>query len=360
VPVTYKVTRITTAAGGGRQETRVLGTTSATEFEDAGVPGGVLACHEVTAISGRRTSAAARTAPALMARDLTGLAARPDAGGITLTWTLPISAGTVVIEREAVEGAGLRLPPRRARADGPSWRDENPPEGVTFAYHVLAEYRDSGGALVRTPGATVTAQVVARPQPVGELWASTSAGRTTVGWLRPPSGEVRIYAGGAALAEPDTEVDLAELGRRSRYVGTGQGRVVDARAGKAPTTYTSVTVDGGMAVAGPSVAHLPVAPPAHAAVTDTGSELVLTFTLPPGVTEAVVAARRDAPPTGPHDPRAQIWSTTNTKLEIDGGLHVPAPPDGLGWYFSIHSVLRDGQARRAAPAGVLLTARGAS
>jgi hypothetical protein len=359
-PVAYKVTRIITAASGDVQETRVLGTTSSTEFEDAGVPGGVLASHEVSAVSGRRTSAPVKTAPALMARDVTGLAARADTGCITLSWLLPISAGTVVIERAAVKEAGLSLPSRRARADGQSWRDEGPPEGVDFTYHVFAEYRDADGALVRTPGAAVTAHVVPRPKPVGELWATTNGGRTTVGWLRPPAGEVRVYAASGALAPPDAEVDLAGLARRSRYIGTGQGRVVDDKAGRGPVTYTAVTVDGGMAVAGPSVAHLPVAAPAHAAVADTGSELVLTFTLPPGVTEAVVAVRRDAPPTGPNDPAAQIWSTTNTKLEIDGGLHIPAPADGTGWYFSIHSVLRDGQARHAAPAGVRLTARGAS
>jgi hypothetical protein len=110
-------------------------------------------------------------------------------------------------------------------------------------------------------------------------------------------------------------------------------------------------------VAGPSVAHLPVPAPGNAAVTDTGSELVITFTLPPGVTEALVVGRRDAPPTGPDDPAARTWSVTNTKLEIDGGLHVPAPRDGLGWYFSVHSVQRDGSAKVAAPSGVQLKAR---
>ncbi len=175
--------------------------------------------------------------------------------------------------------------------------------------------------------------------------------------MRPASGEVRIYAGSGPLAEPDAEVDLGELARRARYVGAGQRRVVDENPGRRQLTYTAVTVDGGQAVAGPSVAHLPVATPANAAVTDTGSELVLTFTLPPGVTEAVVAARRDAPPTGPDDRQAQTWTTTNTKLEIEGGLHVPAPPDGLGWYFSIHSVLRDGASRVAAPTGLQLKAR---
>jgi hypothetical protein len=374
-PVAYKVTRLTSVrdpagrpakspgdVGRSPTESRVLGTTVATEFEDAGAPGGALVAHEVAAISGRRASAPVSSAPALMARDVTGLTAKADRSGITLTWSLPLAAGSVVIERvadeQAAEAAGLRLPSRKDRADGQSWRDTGAPAGVEFTYHVYAEYRDASGALVRTPGVSVKARVAPRPSPVSEIWASTSAGTTTVGWTRPPRGEVRIYAADAPLAAPGTDVDVAELARRGRYVGAGQRRVIDEHA-RGLTTYTPVTVDGAQAVAGPSLAHLPVAPPGHATVTDTGSELVLTFTLPPGVTEAVVAARRDAPPTGPYDPAAQTWSTTNTKLEIDGGLHIPAQPDGGGWYFSIHSVLRDGHVRIAAPDGVRLTARGA-
>ena len=362
-PVSYKVTRIIAATAGSPAQARVLGTTTATAFEDAGAPGGAMIAHEISAVSGRRTSAAVRTTPALMARDVSCLAARADRSGITLTWNLPLVAGGTVIEREAdpraAEAAGLKLPPRKARSDGQSWRDSNPPAGIEFAYHVYAEYRDAEGGLVRTPGATVKARVAPRPEPVSEIWATTSAGQTTVGWTRPPRGEVRIYAGDAPLAAPGTEVDLAALARGGRYVGAGQRRVVDERV-HGLTTYTPVTVDGDQAVAGKAVTHLPVAAPGHAAVADTGSELVLTFTLPPGVTEAVVAARRDAPPAGPNDPAALTWTTTNTKLEIDDGLHIPAPPDGRPWYFSIHSVLRDGQVRLAAPEGVRLTARGAS
>jgi hypothetical protein len=354
--VSYKVTRRITIAGR-EVERRVLGTTSATEFDDAGAPGGAMVTHEVAAVSGRRTSAAATAGPVLMARDVTSLTASTDATGITLSWILPIAAGNVVIEREVDPRSGLNLPLRRARAEDQSWRDASPETGVEFSYHVYAEYRDAEGVLVRTPGATVRARVAPRPKPVSELWASTQDGHTTIGWIRPVSGEVRIYAGSAPLPDPDTEVDLGDLARRGRYVGAGQRRVVDPSPGRGIVTYTSVTVDGGQAVAGPSVAHLPVASPANASVSDSGSELVLTFTLPAGVTEAVVAGRRDAPPTGPHDPEAQTWGITNTKLEIDGGLHVRAPADGLGWYFSIHSVLRDGSSRIAAPTGLQLTAR---
>ena len=355
--VTYKVSRLTSDPGGGPVQARPLGRTSATEFEDAGVPGGAIVAYEVRAACGRRSSEPVTTAPVLMARDITGLTARPDTSGVTLTWSRPASAGQVVIEREADPQAGVSLPPRRARADGQSWRDAGMIPGVEFRYRVFAEYRDADGTLVRTPGAEVAASVVPRPQPVREIWAGTAGGRTTIGWVRPAAGEVRIFAGDAPLAGPGAEVDLAGLARRGRYVGTGQRRVSDENPGKTVVTYTPVTVAGGLAVAGVAVRHLAVAAPVNAAVADTGTELVLTFTLPPGVTEAVVAARRDAPPDGPHDPAAQTWTTTNTKLEIDGGLHVPAPPDGRAWHFSIHSVLRDGAVRLAAPTGPRLAAR---
>ena len=356
-PVTYKVSRLTSDPGGGPAQARSLGSTSATEFEDAGVPGGAIVAHEVRAVSGRRTSEPVVTTPVLVARDITGLTARPDTSGVTLTWSLPVSAGQVVIQREADPQAGVNLPPRRAIADGQSWRDAGMTPGVAFRYRVFAEYRDAGGALVRTPGAEVTASVVPRPQPVREIWAGTAGGRTTIGWVRPPGGEVRIFAAGTPLARPGAEVDLADLASRARDVGTGQRRVSDENPGTSVVTYTPVTVSGGIAVAGASVPHLAVAAPGNAAVADNGTELVLTFTLPPGVTEAVVAARRDAAPAGPHDPAAETWTVTNTKLEIDGGLHVPAPPDGRAWHFSIHSVLRDGAARLAAPTGPHLTAR---
>ena len=155
--VSYKVVRLTTAPDGSQPDFRVLGTTSAAEFEDAGVPGGVLVAHEVTAISGRRTSAVAQTAPALMAREVTGLRAQADASGITLRWSLPVRFGRVVIERSADPRAGLTIAPRRAIADGPSWTDPSPQPGVNFSYHVYAEYRDSQGSLVRTAGARVRA-----------------------------------------------------------------------------------------------------------------------------------------------------------------------------------------------------------
>lgn len=357
-PVSYRVVRIVSAPNGTHADSRPVGTTSSCEFEDAGAPGGALVAHEIAVVSGKRSSTALRSATALVVRDVKNLAAHVNGASVALSWTLPVKFGNVVVERVADPQAGLNLPLRRARADGHTWIDSNATPGVSFTYHVYAEYRNAGGTSVRTPGAHITAKVVPRPKPVSEIRAETASRRTTITWSSPPSGEVRIYAADAPLAAPDTDVDLAAVARRGRYVGAGQHSTVDEKAGGL-VTYTPVTVDGSQAVAGPSVVHLPVPPPRNAHVTDTGTELAVKFSLPPGVTEALIVGRRDAMPSGPDDPDAETWKMTNTKLELNGGLLVPAPADGAAWYFSIHSLARDGSKALVAPTGVQLKARDA-
>ncbi|MCS3877118.1 hypothetical protein GII30_01970 [Gordonia amarae] len=51
---------------------------------------------------------------------------------------------------------------------------------------------------------------------------------------------------------------------------------------------------------------------------------VLTFAWPPGVTEAMVYLRHDAPPAAPGDPSAVAVKITNSRYHLDGGFIVPA------------------------------------
>jgi hypothetical protein len=50
----------------------------------------------------------------------------------------------------------------------------------------------------------------------------------------------------------------------------------------------------------------------------------LVFEWPAGVTEAMVAVRRDRPPVSPGDPAATSWKITNMRYQLDGGLVLPA------------------------------------
>jgi hypothetical protein len=347
--VAYRITRIA-RAGTEVIESRTVGTTSSCEFEDAGVPGGAVVHHRIVATSGRRSSTPLMTDPVLVVRDVTGLTAATREDGIELSWILPVATGAVVVERTVDPDSGFTAPTRRAHAQGSRYHDNDVQPGVGHTYRVYAEYRGADGTLTRTRGQQIAARVTPRPQPVTDLWAVTEFdGRTKLSWATPPSGEVRIFAAGEPLAAQDTDVDLGEIARRGRFVGGGRRRTVDAVA-SGPVTYTPVTVDGGRAVAGAALSHLTVPPPTELRVTDRGEALLVQFSLPPGVTEAVVLARRDAAPSHSDDPNATSFKVTNTKLEIDGGLEITAAADGAGWFVAVHSTIRD-------PSGKLLVAR---
>jgi serine/threonine-protein kinase len=162
--LTFKVIRLTTAPDGSQSDFRVLGITSSTESEDAGVPGGVLVTHEVVAIRDKLVSVPARTSPVLMMRDVANLRAQAGVSRVTLNWSLSIKFGKIVVEREAGPHAALTIAPRRAVVEGTSWTDASLAHGVEYVYHVFVEYRDARGMTVRTPGAKITAAALPPPR----------------------------------------------------------------------------------------------------------------------------------------------------------------------------------------------------
>ena len=76
--------------------------------------------------------------------------------------------------------------------------------------------------------------------------------------------------------------------------------------------------------------------------------VLLTFTLPPGVTEAHVRWRRDRYPTGPTDPQATGGTVTNTKLEIAGGYVIDNEDDHLLHVVVYPAIRLKGMARAVA------------
>lgn len=76
---------------------------------------------------------------------------------------------------------------------------------------------------------------------------------------------------------------------------------------------------------------------------------VLTFAWPPGVTEAMVYLRRDAPPAAPGDPSAVAVKITNSRYHVDGGFVVP--DDSRPCYAAVASC-------RRTPSGTLEVADG--
>ena len=114
------------------------------------------------------------------------------------------------------------------------------------------------------------------------------------------------------------------------------------------------------AVAGEAVEHVAADAIRDLVARDEGAQIVLTFAMPPGVTEAFVRWRRDGYPQGPDDPAAAGARVTNTKLEIAGGFAIPAPPGGGPLYVAVYPAVRVDPSRPvvAVPVAALVAVRG--
>lgn len=355
-----------------KRTSHVVGTTSATALEDAGVPVGVAVRYGVTAVAGPRTSpsAASPQASVFLDGDIEAVAVEVVNGNVVLTWpSAQLGAVKVVVEREVDPSAAIKAPVRRLiPREAGRQVDDGADTGVLYRYRVSLRYPRPDGSMVNTPGKWVSAMVVAPPTPVKELYSSGTdeGGVTTISFPAVSTGEVSIYAGGTGWPAVGTRLSVNELEsmvvlNHARAVGSGRRRVADP-VGRGRVTYRAVTVNADQAVVGPELTYLAV-PKAREVrvVADRGHEVLVGFELPEGVTEAFVAWRRDGEyphsATEPARDGAGSLRVTNTKLDIDGGVAIPAPEDGRGLFVVVFPAVRVGGELIAAHSGPAVVAR---
>ncbi len=375
-PVSYRVVRLVGAGmgeAGGQQGTppveRSLGTTRSTELSDAGVPAGVLVRHEVTAVVGSRRSVGVRTPGLVVVRDVIALRAEQLGAGVRLSWRLDGPVDAVTIDRTVDESSPVQVPMRRIRANAGQYLDTAVQPGVTYRYQVYVEFQDVDGHPARTAGSGIAVTVTPRPRAVRDLAVTTVAGRTVLRWSAMPATHVQIYAVPVPVSDAgpphaagveDTEIDLEKIAERARLVGSSRsGHLVDPLAA-GELDYLPVTVCDGRAVVGAGVRHLVVEGIRDLRADDRGEEIVLSFHMPPGITQARVLWRRDQLPTGPDDPDAFRAKVTNTSLEIKGGWHLAAPRDGSAYFVACYPLVRTGGTLRAVGPGTAMVARSAA
>jgi hypothetical protein len=368
-PISYRVVRVATTRPDQPPSRSTIATTSATSLEDAGAPGGTELVYELTALAGRRRSDPVISESVLVTRDISALRAEVSDDGIELRWAALPGGGAVLIERSTVLGGGggdggggdgddavESGPRRRIRpTEANRYLDPDVVSGPHYGYRVFVEYRLPGQAPILTEGRTVTVQVPPRPVPVTDLWARTDESRTTLSFATPPDGEVRIYAGTEALAEPGTWLD-PEAAFGGRLVGSGRRRVIDPLA-VGRVVYTPVTVVAERAIVGTALEHLAIGRVSNLAAVDRGDSLLLTFDLPHGATEALVRWRFGRAPTGLDDADAVAAKVTNTKLEIAGGFEITAPDDGRALHVAVYPGVRIGHTLAPGPYPAVLEAR---
>lgn len=369
--VSYRVERHVTFPPEARAS-HVVGTTSATSLEDAGIPIGVQARYTVIAqVDGRTSPAAASPEPGVFLEgDLDAATLEVTGGHVVLAWpAAQLGAARVVVEREVDPTSGVTQPVRRLipHEEG-RVVDDRVETGIPFIYRVFLRYTRPDGTPVNTTGRRLTVTVTPPPQQVRELWCTSTdeRGTTTISFSTVTAGEVTLYEGGTGWPAEGTTLTRAELEQLvsrsgARAVGSGRRRVADSAA-RGAVRYRAVTLSGDQAVIGASLDHV-VIPKASAVrvVSDTGSEVKIGVDLPTGVTEVFLAWRRDGefPRDADTPSRDGAGSTrvTNTKLDIDGGITIAADDDGRPLHVVAFSAMRVNGEVHAAATGPSIVAR---
>ncbi len=266
----YRVIRVVpdAAAAGGRRE-RSLGSTTATELFDAGVPKGVQVWHEVIAI-GPGAGGGARSAPArgparVVLPPVTALRADMTDDAVALSWRPVPGRDEVIIERTHDQTSSMRGAMRRYRGFGGAFVDSDVQAGAVYRYRVWVAAGEESDGLRPAACAEVTARVIARPRAVVDLEARETLGGTVLRWTTVPGSVVRVYAtqapeqaglaGTGPFGPVDREVGLGSLEGRARLVGESRrGRLID-RDSTGTVVYTPVSVAEDRAVIGTAVTH---------------------------------------------------------------------------------------------------------
>ncbi|MFI1917175.1 hypothetical protein [Nocardia sp. NPDC020380] len=221
----------------------------------------------------------------------------------------------------------------------------------------------AGPPAVRTRALRAVLEVCAdHPAAVAALEGMRVEAPAQVTAARKPDGTVVITWSPSAVDEVEYRVTRLQPDGSWRVVGRTRGTALeDGGAGGGPTpVYGVVASLSGLASEmrrsdGEMRREVAVAPDAALRGLPTVRGLavrsgLLIFQWPTGITEVMVVARVDAPPTDPDDPRARRWKITNTRYQIDGGVRIPAEIP-RPCHLAIASCRRD-------PTGILIVAAG--
>jgi hypothetical protein len=327
--VAYEVRR-----GGAEQ--LVASDVTTTRLADPAPAAGELVAYAVVALRGRSRSAAARSRPQVVAREVAGLEVSSGDSLVRLSWA-PVGRDCRVLVERSDESAGET---RTLASNVAGLIDRDVRNGRTYRYEVAVEYRDGAGAAVRTSGRSVFAQPATPPEPVAALAAVQDGDTLRLSFPAPAVGTVAILRCGADPGvEPGALLELgalAELGEALSFDGPG---ACDRASGTGTCWYLPVSVSGGIAVAGAALRHLRLPPIENVAALELANGVRLTWSWPDGVRVAAVVWREDRQPTGPEDPDARVRHVRVGEYRDGGGVTIDVP-SGRSLFATVYPAAR--------------------
>jgi hypothetical protein len=326
--ITYRVVRHVRGAATGDGSVIAAGA-SGLAATDSTAPAGVPVWYAVWTLRNDELSRrATTTASIIVLRAVQDLELLPGDGVVELRWQLPAGATGARVLRSDDDSA--RRPAAEGRHEtsrhgGDGFRDTAVRSGITYQYHVEAEYRLPDGELRYATGVVGRVRPQEPPRPVRDLALQVAADSVVLSWTPPPRGEVQLRLLDAApqvRAEALLALPAAQrLGAQVRALGPiGPGMLHTAvpADGRRHWLLPLTIVENVAAVGNPVEydSRLPV-------VTDLraerrGARVRLIWRWPPHAVEVQVSSKPGGPPTGPDDPDAMSWRITHAEYQQRG------------------------------------------
>jgi hypothetical protein len=323
-------------------------------FEDTRVEAGRTVSYAV--LSQRRgvvSKGAVTIGPIPLLAEVRDLRVAVRSRAVDLSWSLPAAAADVRVVRHCGSAPtgprdGDRVASLREEAHDQGLEDDR-----VYHYAIYALYRMPDGGLAPAQGVHVTAQPHPPVAPLSAPQiAQQSDGRVRLAWDEPPRGTVKVLrtARPIAAAGDRLSVAAAEALEGQWLEPLVPGQALDASPPPLGVCYyTPMTLWGTAYTVGHAAVFSCVPDPSELRATRVGhgDRVHLRWRWSPQASQALVAARAGAPPSGPHDPQARVFAVHEGHYGRQGRFTL-ALPDGAGaegpWHVRVYSVATvDGQ-----------------
>lgn len=301
----------------GRRAT--VGETELLEIEDRGAAPGSVVRYAVEAVRGRARSATVLSAPLTAVFEVSGLNASAGDGEVRLSWKAHGGPGRIAVTRRE-EGDAAETP---IAAESTGATDLDVVNGRRYTYRVQVEYPGAGEEPLRTPGLSVFAQPVERPEPVRELSLAASGRGIALSFEQPSSGAVAIFRllEDPGL-EPGEEIAADRLAGLGEQIDAAPGGALDSRPPSGHCFYQAVTIVGDLALAGAGLSYLALPEISKVRAVANGRQAKVTWQWPEDTTLARVVWRHDRQPEGPRDGDAEAIDYRLGEYRDRGGCEI--------------------------------------